>query len=89
MNSSALVYVSAFSSLAENKGAYCISRLFGDWGGGPLMAPEDVLCVSKKLLYFLSFRVKVLNINRFFSQPQRMRIGNTEGVMPKKITTCY
>lgn len=30
------------------------------------MAPEDVLCISKKLLYFLSFRVKILNINRFF-----------------------
>lgn len=52
MNSSALDYVTVSSSLADNKGTYCIARLFGDGrvGGGPLRAPEDVFCVSKKLL---------------------------------------
>lgn len=34
-------------------------------------------------VYFLSFRVKVLNINGF-AQPQRMRIDNTEGVTQKR-----
>ena len=51
MNSSALDCVTVSSSLAENKEAYCTARLFGSWGGGgPFRAPDDVLCVSQKLL---------------------------------------
>lgn len=38
-------------------------------------------------VYFLSFIVKLLNINRF-AQLQRVRIDNTEGLM-QKITTLF
>lgn len=83
---SALDYVTASSSLAENKGAYCIARLFGGWGLG--VVPSGPLKMSYVFLkscfvYFLSFRVKVLNINGF-AQRQRMRIDNTEGVTQKR-----
>lgn len=53
MKSSALDYVTVFSSLAENMGLILYCKIvwgLGRVGGGPLMAPEDVLCVSKKLL---------------------------------------
>lgn len=86
MSCPALDYVNVFSSLAEY-GEYCIARLSGGWGwdgSGSFITPESVLCVSKScFVYFMSFRVKLLNIN-IFAQPQRMRINNAEGVMQKK-----
>lgn len=88
MNSSALDYVTVFSSLAEN------------WGGGVILSCKIVDGVEMEgwslndspnmcdvflnccFVYFLHFIVKLLNINRF-SLPQRMRINDTKRMMQK------